>query len=209
MTARAAQSIPGHILFITCVAISVAALGSCTQMQSSELYQQPPPPQRMHVSYKGMYPIGTVVVDPMNHYLYLVEDHGRALRYPVGVGAQGYAWSGTAVVKQKREWPNWYPTEEYIKRRPDVASSIHELEHGNGVVASPNNPLGARALYLWQNGKDTLYRIHGTNEPWTIGHDVSAGCIRLTNSDVIDLYDRVLVGATVVVLPTTDVSAKE
>jgi lipoprotein-anchoring transpeptidase ErfK/SrfK len=177
-------------------------------MQPGENYQAQPQLERTDVIYQGPYPVGTVVVDPASHYLYLVEDHGHALRYPVGVGAQGYGWSGTAVVKQKREWPNWYPTDDYIKNRPEVASSVEQLEHGRGVLASPDNPLGARALYLWQNGKDTLYRIHGTNEPWTIGHDVSAGCIRLTNTDVIDLYDRVPIGATVVVLPSSAQSSR-
>jgi lipoprotein-anchoring transpeptidase ErfK/SrfK len=160
-------------------------------------------PGREDVVYSGRYPAGTIVVDPANHFLYLIEERGHALRYPVGVGAQGYAWSGTAVVKQKREWPNWYPTDDYIKNRPEVASSVEQLEHGRGVLASPDNPLGARALYLWQNGKDTLYRIHGTNEPWTVGKDVSAGCIRLTNEDVIDLYARVALDTKVVVLPAS------
>jgi lipoprotein-anchoring transpeptidase ErfK/SrfK len=170
-------------------------------MQASQDLPEPPPSQRADVPYQAIYSTGTIVVDPTKHYLYLVMGGGHALRYPVGVGAQGYAWSGTAVVRQKREWPNWYPTDSYVKSRPEVGDSIQALEHGRGVLASPDNPLGARALYLWQNGKDTLYRIHGTNEPWTVGHDVSAGCIRLTNTDIIDLYDRVDIGATVVVLP--------
>jgi len=177
-----------------------ASLLGCTRIESGADYGVQSELRRADVGYQSPYPAGTIVVDPSNHYLYLVEGHGRALRYPVGVGALGYAWSGTAVVRQKREWPNWYPTENYLQTRPQIASSTDQLEHGRGVIASPNNPLGARALYLWQDGKDTLYRIHGTNEPWTIGHDVSAGCIRLTNTDVMDLYDRVPIGTTVVVL---------
>jgi lipoprotein-anchoring transpeptidase ErfK/SrfK len=187
---------------ILLIFFSLLSLIGCAQTQSS-VSQQQAQPGRASVAYQAQYPIGTIVVDPSDHYLYLVEGHGRALRYPVGVGAQGYSWSGTAVVKQKREWPNWYPTDEYIKNRPEVANSVDRLEHGRGVIASPDNPLGARALYLWQNGRDTLYRIHGTNEPWTIGRDVSAGCIRLTNTDIIDLYNRVSIGTNVVVLPAS------
>jgi lipoprotein-anchoring transpeptidase ErfK/SrfK len=177
-----------------------AFLLGCTQLESIGRFEGQAELQKQEVDYQGSYPSGTIVVDPASHYLYLIQNHERALRYPVGVGARGYAWSGTAVVEQKREWPNWYPTDDYLKDRPEVARSLERLESGRGVLASPENPLGARALYLWQNGKDTLYRIHGTNEPWTIGQDVSAGCIRLTNTDIIDLYDRVPIGTTVVVL---------
>ena len=183
---------------ILLIFFSLLSLIGCAQTQSS-VSQQQVQLGRASVAYQAQYPIGTIVVDPSDHYLYLVEGHGRALRYPVGVGAQGYSWSGTAVVKQKREWPNWYPTDEYIKNRPEVASSVDRLEHGRGVIASPDNPLGARALYLWQNGRDTLYRIHGTNAPETIGHAVSSGCFRLVNDDVIDLYNRVPLGTKVVV----------
>ena len=122
------------------------------------------------------------------------------MRYGVGVGSEGFAWSGVARVRSKQEWPNWYPTNDYLQRQPATGSSLNTLENGFGMVAGLANPLGARALYLWQGNKDTLYRIHGTNEPWTIGQNVSSGCIRLTNEDVIDLYDRTSVGAKVVVL---------
>ena len=122
------------------------------------------------------------------------------MRYGVGVGSEGFAWSGVARVQSKQEWPNWYPTNDYLQRQPTARSSLNTLESGSGMVAGLANPLGARALYLWQGNKDTLYRIHGTNEPWTIGQNVSSGCIRLTNEDVIDLYDRTSVGAKVVVL---------
>ena len=112
-------------------------------------------------------------------------------------GLLGQAWRR---VHSKQEWPNWHPTNDYLQRQPAARSSLNTLQSGSGMVAGLANPLGARALYLWQGNKDTLYRIHGTNEPWTIGQNVSSGCIRLTNEDVIDLYDRTSVGAKVVVL---------
>jgi lipoprotein-anchoring transpeptidase ErfK/SrfK len=165
--------------------------------------------RRKVVKYATREAPGTIVVDPAKHYLYLVQSGRTALRYGVGVGAEGYAWSGVAKVHSKQEWPDWYPPEEYLQQRPHVRSAITDLQSGQGVVAGPNNPLGARALYLWEGNKDTLYRIHGTNEPWTIGKSVSAGCIRMTNEDVIDLYDRTLVGTKVVVLPSSGNSNKE
>lgn len=139
---------------------------------------------------------GTIVVDPKRRFLYLVQENGKALRYGVGVGKDGMAWSGTADVATKREWPNWTPTPNMIAREP------HKYKKWvGGMKGGVNNPLGARALYLFKNGKDTLYRIHGTNEPWSIGESVSSGCIRMMNQDVIDLYARVQGGAKVVVLP--------
>jgi lipoprotein-anchoring transpeptidase ErfK/SrfK len=156
--------------------------------------------RRTAVSYATRQPPGTIVVDPSEHFLYFVEDGGRALRYGVGVGGEGFGWSGMATVHSKQEWPDWHPTNDYLQRRPEVRPNLNELDNGLGMVGGPANPLGARALYLWQGNKDTLYRIHGTNEPWTIGQNVSAGCIRLTNEDIIDLYDRTPVGTKVVVL---------
>jgi lipoprotein-anchoring transpeptidase ErfK/SrfK len=158
---------------------------------------------REDVQYATRERAGTIIVDPQQHYLYLVERNGRALRYGVGVGAEGFAWSGVATVRNKQEWPDWYPTNDLIARQPEIKPVISELQNGGkGMVAGINNPLGARALYLWQGNKDTLYRIHGTNEPWTIGTNVSSGCIRLTNEDIIDLYTRVPMGTKVVVLPS-------
>jgi lipoprotein-anchoring transpeptidase ErfK/SrfK len=156
--------------------------------------------RREDVQYTTRETPGTIVVDPTEHYLYLVEKNGRALRYGVGVGAAGFSWSGVAKVHGKQEWPDWYPTNEYLERKPEIKPAMSELQSGVGMVAGPDNPLGARALYLWQGSKDTLYRIHGTNEPWTIGKNVSSGCIRLTNDDIIDLYDRTPIGSKVVVL---------
>lgn len=133
---------------------------------------------------------GTVVVDTKNKFLYLVQPGGKAIRYGVAVGDEAYGWTGTATVQRKAEWPDWTPPAEMVKRWPHV----HFTKGG------PDNPLGARALYLYQNGHDTLYRIHGTNEPETIGRAVSSGCIRMRNVDVIDLYNRVPTGAKVIVM---------
>jgi lipoprotein-anchoring transpeptidase ErfK/SrfK len=142
----------------------------------------------------------TIIVDPPQHYLYFVQKDGRAVRYGVGVGGQGFAWSGVATVHDKQEWPDWYPPKEMIERRPELKKAVRELQGGLGMPGGPSNPLGARALYLWQGNKDTLYRIHGTNEPWTIGRSVSSGCIRMINQDVIDLYQRTPLRTKVVVL---------
>ncbi|QTL01629.1 L,D-transpeptidase [Aquabacter sp. L1I39] len=142
------------------------------------------------------YGTGTLVVDPANRFLYLVQENGMALRYGVGVGKEGLEFSGTANVGYKRTWPSWRPTDAMIAREPERNGPWK-----NGMPGGPQNPLGARALYLFKNGQDTLYRIHGTNEPWSIGEAVSSGCIRLMNQDIIDLYGRVPDGAKVVVLP--------
>jgi lipoprotein-anchoring transpeptidase ErfK/SrfK len=143
---------------------------------------------------------GTIVIDPQNHFLYLIQGGGRALRYGVGVGRQGFGWSGVATIHDKQEWPDWYPPKEMIERQPELRRQVSELQSGLGMPGGPRNPLGSRAMYLWQGNKDTLYRIHGTVEPWTIGRSVSSGCIRMINQDVIDLYQRTPVGARVVVL---------
>ena len=132
---------------------------------------------------------GTVVVDTKERYLYLVLPDKRAIRYAVAVGDEAFGWTGTAMIARKAEWPNWTPPPEMVRRWP----------HVRFTSGGPENPLGARALYLYQGGRDTLYRIHGTNEPDKIGLAVSSGCIRMRNEDVIDLYNRVPVGAKVIV----------
>ncbi len=139
------------------------------------------------VDYDGQYKAGTIVIDTNARYLYLVQKDGTARRYGVGVGKPGFEWAGTHRVSRKAEWPDWRPPAEMRKRRPDLP--VH-------MAGGPQNPLGARALYLGS----TLYRIHGSNQPWTIGHAVSSGCIRMRNEDVIDLYERVGVGTTVHVI---------
>ena len=134
---------------------------------------------------------GTITVDTKNRWLYLSMENGEAMRYDIGVGRDGFAWSGEAYVGRRAEWPTWTPPSDMLKRRPDIP---HFMKGGI------DNPLGARAMYLYNAKGDTMFRIHGTNEPDTIGQAVSSGCIRLLNADVIDLYDRVKVGAHVVVL---------
>ncbi len=155
---------------------------------------------RKNVAYPGKEAPGTIVIDPANHYLYHVEEGGRATRYGVGVGREGFVWSGEANIKSKQEWPDWYPPKEMLVRRPELNKMMVKLQSGVGMHGGPGNPLGARAMYLWQGNQDTLFRIHGTIEPWTIGQSVSSGCIRMINQDVIHLYDRTPVGTKVVVL---------
>jgi lipoprotein-anchoring transpeptidase ErfK/SrfK len=165
-----------------------------------DLSQVAPEFLRTTVMYPNGEAPGTIVVDPRNHFLYFVEGGGRAIRYGVGVGRQGFGWSGVATIHNKQEWPSWYPPRDMFKRQPELMQQMSELEGGPGMPGGPRNPLGSRAMYLWQGDHDTLYRIHGTTEPWTIGKSVSSGCIRMINQDVIDLYARAQVGTRVVVL---------
>lgn len=153
---------------------------------------------RREVAYESSELPGTIVVDTANRYLYLVRENGRAMRYGIGVGAEGMKWAGRAQVGRKAEWPRWTPTPSMIKRDPE-----RNRRWANGMPAGLDNPLGPRALYLFKDGRDTLYRIHGTTEPDTIGEAVSSGCIRMLNQDILDLYNRVPVGTPVVVLPDT------
>jgi len=143
------------------------------------------------VAYDGPHKPGSIVVDTAQKFLYLVESGGKARRYGVGVGKEGFMWKGTEKVVNKRQWPQWRPPAEMIAREKKKGRILPAVMDGG-----PANPLGARALYLG----DTLYRIHGTNAPWTIGHNVSSGCIRMRNEDVVDLYERVKVGTTVHVI---------
>jgi lipoprotein-anchoring transpeptidase ErfK/SrfK len=143
--------------------------------------------EKQLVDYRGKETAGTIIVDTPNKFLFLVQGDGRALRYGIGVGRPGFTWAGVKQISAKKEWPGWTPPPEMLARRPDLP---RHMEGG------PQNPLGARAMYLGSS----LYRIHGSNEPWTIGTNVSSGCIRMRNEDVIDLYGRVIVGARVVVI---------
>jgi len=143
--------------------------------------------EKQIVDYSGKESPGTIVVDTSNKFLYLVQGNGKAMRYGIGVGRPGFTWSGIKQISAKKEWPDWTPPSEMLVRRPDLP---RHMEGG------PQNPLGARAMYLGSS----LYRIHGSNEPWTIGTNVSSGCIRMRNEDVIDLYGRVNVGTKVVVI---------
>jgi lipoprotein-anchoring transpeptidase ErfK/SrfK len=139
------------------------------------------------VAYDGQEKAGTIIIDTPRHFLFLVQSDGTARRYGIGVGRPGFTWAGVKEVTAKREWPDWRPPAEMLRRRPDLPTFM---------AGGPENPLGARAMYLGS----TLYRIHGSNEPWTIGTAVSSGCIRMRNEDVIDLYERVKVGTRVVVI---------
>lgn len=150
---------------------------------------------RQQVDYRTSERPGTIVVDTRNRFVYLVQEGGKAIRYGVGVGREGLEFTGTANIAWKQEWPRWTPTPDMIKREPQKYA-----QWAGGMDGGPANPLGARALYLFKDGKDTLFRIHGTNQPETIGHAVSSGCIRMMNQDVIDLYRRVPSGSKVVVI---------
>jgi lipoprotein-anchoring transpeptidase ErfK/SrfK len=148
--------------------------------------------QRHVVDYRGRERPGTILVDTDARFLYFVQPGGKAIRYGVAVGEEAMAFSGTATVGKMAEWPDWIPTPEIQARLGPYPSR---------VPGGPANPLGARALYLYSGNKDTLYRIHGTNQPEYIGQAISSGCIRMTNNDVIDLFGRVTMGSTVIVLP--------
>ncbi|GGA85658.1 hypothetical protein GCM10011491_11580 [Brucella endophytica] len=145
------------------------------------------------VAFSGYKP-GTIVIDPRQKFLYLVETSTTARRYGIAVGKEGLQWKGTAVIGTKREWPRWIPTKEMIQRSP-----AQYARYKDGMDGGPGNPLGARALYLSQGNKDTYIRIHGTTQPWTIGSSASNGCFRMVNEHVMDLYNRVDVGTEVIV----------
>ncbi|TWI90559.1 lipoprotein-anchoring transpeptidase ErfK/SrfK [Roseibium hamelinense] len=150
--------------------------------------------QRQLVTFRTAEKPGTIIIDGDRHFLYLVLPNFQAIRYGIGVGRDGFGWAGIVEVGQKREWPTWTPPAEMIARDPEAA------KWKNGMPGGEDNPLGARAMYLYVDGRDSIYRIHGTTEPWSIGLNISSGCIRMNNEDVIDLYERVEVGAKVIVL---------
>ena len=156
-----------------------------------------PPPQyrRQTVDYDGPHAPGTIIVDTQQRFLFHVHEGGKATRYGVGVGRAGFEWKGTARVGRKAEWPSWRPPAAMIAREKAQGRILPTYMPGG-----PDNPLGARALYLFQGGNDTLYRIHGTNAPWSIGQAMSSGCIRMMNEDVTHLYENAKLGAKVVVL---------
>ena len=157
----------------------------------------PPKFRRQRVAFKSAEPPGSLIVDTRTFFLHLVETEDTAWRYGVGLGRQGFEWSGRARVAWKRPWPTWTPPDDMIAREPHLEQ--WSVRNG-GMPPGLNNPLGARALYIFQGGVDTLYRLHGTNEPHSIGKAVSSGCVRLVNQDVIDLYDRVKPEAPILVM---------
>lgn len=149
---------------------------------------------RQVVDYDSAETTGTIIVDTPNRFLYLTMEGRRAMRYGVGIGRDGFAWGGRARIAYKREWPTWTPPTEMIARQPELEKYRH------GMPPGLDNPLGARALYIFEGRKDTLYRLHGTAEDWSIGRAVSSGCVRLLNQDIIDLYSRVPNNTKIVVL---------
>ncbi len=166
----------------------ISALPAEDQPETGPAKALPPQFRRTVVDYRTQEPAGTIIIDTPNTYLYLVLGNGKAMRYGIGVGREGFTWTGTERISRMAEWPDWNPPSEMIERQPYLPRFM---------AGGEGNPLGARALYLGQ----TLYRIHGTNQPSTIGTFVSSGCIRLTNEDIMELYGRVRVGTRVVVLP--------
>ncbi|PSH65545.1 oxidoreductase [Phyllobacterium brassicacearum] len=150
--------------------------------------------RKQRVAYSTSEPPGTIVVNTYERYLYAVEPDGMATRYGIGVGEEGLSLKGRASIGRKEEWPSWTPTASMMKRKPRL------LQYAGGVPGGPDNPLGAAALYLYRGNQDTMFRVHGTNEPWSIGRAVSNGCIRLTNQDAVDLYERTPLGTPVVII---------
>jgi len=177
------------------IAAIIAASSPALAHEPKQPFVLDPLYEPQQVSFPSAFSAGTIIVDTANRFLYLVEADGMARRYGIGVGKAGLAWSGTAEVGRKTEWPAWKPTKKMIRRNPKKY-----LRYANGLRGGRNNPLGSRALYLYHNGQDTYYRIHGTTEPWTVGQAVSNGCIRMVNEHVEDLFERVPIGTTVVVL---------
>ena len=164
-------------------------------LPATDISEVDPAYLRREVPYAGSERPGTIVVDTSSRFLYLIQEKGYALRYGIGVGAEGMLWSGRARVGRKAMWPRWTPTADMIRREPK-----RNGRWAAGMPGGLGNPLGPRALYLYQGDRDTLFRLHGTTEPWSIGEAVSSGCIRLFNQDIIDLFNRVPVGTPVLVL---------
>jgi lipoprotein-anchoring transpeptidase ErfK/SrfK len=162
--------------------------------ESNAPFELPARFKRQTVNYPTREAAGTIIVDTPNTYLYYVLGGGQAIRYGIGVGRDGFGWAGKVRVGRMAEWPTWTPPAEMVARDANAA------KWAAGMPGGPDNPLGPRAMYLYEGDNDTIYRIHGTVEPWTIGLDVSSGCIRLNNDDVVDLYSQVKVGAKVIVL---------
>jgi len=190
--------------FILCLGASLSSVShEAIAHISTEPFAVDPIYLPQQVSVPSGHAVGTIIVDTASRFLYLVEELGSARRYGIGVGRAGLAWEGTAEVSRKAKWPSWTPTANMIRREPDKYA-----KYSDGVPGGPSNPLGSRALYLYRNGRDTYYRIHGTTEPWTIGKAVSNGCIRLINEHVEDLYERVPVGTTVIVRHGNEIVSK-
>lgn len=174
-----------------------AAPGERFPLPAVRIARIPPRFWRQRVAYASPHPAGSVIVNTATYHLHLVEPNGAAMRYGVGLGKAGFEWSGQGVIQWKAAWPKWTPPAEMIARNPNLAP--WSAQNG-GMPPGPKNPLGARALYIFQNGQDTLYRVHGTPDPFSIGKAVSDGCVRMINQDVIDLFARVRSGARIIVV---------
>lgn len=218
-SSRSAAALPSRRLFLLAGAGSLAALGlsGCAitdgmslaeaeklygavpdkkfPIPASDISQLDPKYYRRTVSYDSNEAPGTIIVDPRNYYVYRIEGDGKATRYGANVGREGFLWHGEAYVGRKAEWPTWTPPREMIKRQPEVA------KYARGMPGGPENPLGARTLYLYQKGVYTLYTIYSTSDPESIGGNVTSGCTGLLTQDMIDLYDRTPVNTKVIVLP--------
>jgi lipoprotein-anchoring transpeptidase ErfK/SrfK len=179
-------------------AVAQTVAPSAPETQAAQPFMLDPRFQPQVVRIKRQYLPGQMLILPRSHYLYFVHEPGLAIRYGVGVGRAGLEFTGTATIDVKKEWPTWRPTDEMIERDPVTYSKF--VDNDYVMPGGPGNPLGARALYLFQGGRDTFFRIHGTTEPTSIGRSVSNGCIRMINDHVIDLYNRVPVGTIVTVL---------
>lgn len=177
------------------LALGAAAVAAPKTALAQSRFELDPRFEPQVVPLRYPFKAGQIIVLPQAHYLYLVMPDNKAMRYGVGVGKAGLEFKGNAIIQRKAVWPDWRPTDEMIEREP------HKYEKfADGVPGGPGNPLGARALYLYQNGIDTYFRIHGTTEPWSIGRSASNGCIRMIDEHVIDLYERVPRGTLVTVL---------
>jgi lipoprotein-anchoring transpeptidase ErfK/SrfK len=217
MGAVMAKTLFSRRSFFFGLAVSAFGLGTVPSLANTEIYDaktrkwvkydratarkmfarngQPPEAFRMQtVKFRTAEKPGTIIIDGNQHFLYLVQPNHQAIRYGIGVGREGFGWAGIVRVGRVAEWPTWTPPAEMVARDPNAD------KWAGGQPGGPDNPLGARALYLYEGNQDTIYRIHGTPEPWTIGLDVSSGCIRMNNDDIVDLHSRIQVGAKVIVL---------
>ncbi len=194
-TARAEHPFYGGVDFIRNPALIPPAESPIDfPIPTGEAEKLPAKFRRQQVTFGSQEPAGSIIVDPEHKFLYFILGPDQAIRYGVGVGRDGFAWSGRAVIGMKRRWPRWVPPESMVER------DVHAATWANGMPGGPENPLGARALYLNANGIDTLYRIHGTNDPSSIGKALSSGCVRMLNEDIADLFERAQIGTQVLVL---------
>jgi lipoprotein-anchoring transpeptidase ErfK/SrfK len=181
--------------FLTGAAVAALSMPTVLRAHTEEPFVLEDEFKPREVRVREQHTPGQILVFPQSFFLYYVFESERAVRYGVGVGKAGLAFKGSAIIEHKAEWPSWRPTNDMIRRNPDRYAQFAE-----GVPGGPGNPLGARALYLYRDGRDTYYRIHGTTGPWSIGKSVSNGCIRMLNDHVIQLYEQVPVGTPVTVL---------